>query len=168
LKGQVTPGGKVFGDPQLLQQLFANIIENALNHTPRGSGVLLKTWHNGLSTCVEVVDNGPGIPAGMKEKVFKRFVRVDKSRSTPGTGLGLSLVAAIVDLHRANIEIMDAFPGQVRPGLRVHVKFPPPPAQAEPAVVEMHASEFQQLSHLTPSPKGAAQVKNAIDGKYRS
>lgn len=66
-----------------------------------------------------VADNGPGIPAGEREKVFQRLYRLDHSRSTPGSGLGLSLVRAIAELHGATIALEDC-----RPGLAVVVSFP--------------------------------------------
>jgi signal transduction histidine kinase len=58
-----------------------------------------------------VADTGPGIPSELREKVFQRFYRTDASRSTPGSGLGLSLVRAVADLHHARIELVDNAPG---------------------------------------------------------
>jgi signal transduction histidine kinase len=66
-----------------------------------------------------VADNGPGIPETMRESVFKRFIRLDRSRSTPGSGLGLSLVAAIAELHGITVTL-----GDNEPGLRVILPFP--------------------------------------------
>jgi signal transduction histidine kinase len=67
---------------------------------------------------LRVADNGPGIPAAEREKVFRRFYRLDASRTTPGSGLGLALVKAVADLHGATVELSDN-----RPGLRVVVRF---------------------------------------------
>jgi signal transduction histidine kinase len=71
----------------------------------------------------EVCDTGPGIPVDERDKVFHRLYRLDKSRSTPGSGLGLSLVAAIAELHNAQITLDDD-----APGLRVSLRFQPAPA----------------------------------------
>jgi signal transduction histidine kinase len=67
-----------------------------------------------------VADNGPGVPAEERDKIFRRFYRLDSSRTTPGSGLGLSLVVAIAELHGVTIETRDN-----QPGLRVDLRFPP-------------------------------------------
>ncbi len=85
-----------------------------------------------------VADNGPGIPEAMRETVFKRFVRLDGSRSTPGSGLGLSLVAAIAELHGIAITLDDN-----GPGLRVSLAFP---ASAHPQRALARASLIERLS----------------------
>lgn len=111
------------GDRDLLVQMFANLIENALGHTPNDTAVrvrLLAPAADGSGPVAEVSDNGPGIPEAERETVFRRFYRLERSRTTPGNGLGLSAVAAIAELHGARIALSDA-----RPGLRVTVRFPP-------------------------------------------
>jgi signal transduction histidine kinase len=101
----------VQGERELLMQLFANLIENALRHSPRGSSVaIVARKANGWVT-ISVIDNGPGIPANMRTKVLQRFVRLESSRTTPGSGLGLSLAQAIVKAHEATLELSDASPG---------------------------------------------------------
>ena len=70
---------------------------------------------------VTIADDGPGIPADLREKVFQRFYRLERSRTTEGTGLGLSLAAAIAKLHGASIELADN-----NPGLKVRLLFPLP------------------------------------------
>lgn len=110
----------VLGDKELLIQLFANLVENALQHCARGASVRLSARRDGGTSVVCVDDNGPGIPAVERERVFRRLYRLDKSRSTPGNGLGLSLAKAIADLHGARIELNDN-----RPGLGVRVSFDP-------------------------------------------
>lgn len=107
----------VEGDPELLLQLFANLIENALNHTPPGTEIGIVMQREKDRVRVEVFDSGRGIPPSEREKVFTRLYRLDHSRSTPGSGLGLSLVKAIVDLHGGVISLLDN-----RPGLRVVVQ----------------------------------------------
>ena len=99
------------GDAELLVQLFANLVDNALRHTPNGTTVTMRLSRVGGGTCAEISDNGPGIPEDERSRVFRRFYRLERSRTTPGSGLGLSLVAAIVELHDATVEISDNAPG---------------------------------------------------------
>jgi signal transduction histidine kinase len=91
--------------------MISNLIENALNHTPSGSSVRLEVAHTPVGFEVEVADNGPGIPEGERERVFDRFYRLDRSRTTAGSGLGLALVKAIATLHGLTIRLGDAGPG---------------------------------------------------------
>jgi signal transduction histidine kinase len=109
----------VLGDRELLVQLFANLIENAIRHSPKGStiGVDLET-EDGRYVAV-VWDTGHGIPEEERENVFRRLYRLERERQTPGSGLGLSMVAAIADLHGAKVALKDN-----GPGLRVEVSFP--------------------------------------------
>jgi signal transduction histidine kinase len=109
------------GERELLMQLFANLIENALRHTPRGSTVTICASRSGGELVVSVVDDGPGIPENMREKVLQRFFRLETSRTTVGSGLGLSLANAIVKVHDARLELTDA-----DPGLRAAVIFKTP------------------------------------------
>ncbi|QIG48742.1 HAMP domain-containing histidine kinase [Nordella sp. HKS 07] len=113
------PGGLVHGDSELLTQLFANLVENSLRHCPRGTQIELAVRRDGDLVVATVADNGPGIPKDEHDKVFQRLYRLDKSRSTSGSGLGLSLVRAIADLHSAVIRLEDR-----APGLAVNVDFP--------------------------------------------
>ena len=101
----------VRGERELLMQLFANLTENALRHTPRGSTIsIVASLSNGRVT-VSIVDNGPSIPENMREKVLQRFFRLEVSRTTAGNGLGLSLAHAIVKVHGAELSLADAAPG---------------------------------------------------------
>lgn len=100
-------------------QMFANLVENALRHCPPGTTIKLSVTRQGNRILVTVADDGPGIAADEREKVFQRLYRLDHSRSTPGSGLGLSLVRAIADLHGASIALEDC-----QPGLAVVVGFP--------------------------------------------
>ncbi len=106
------------GDRALLGQMVSNLVENALRHTPHGSEITLKLVQNGHQIALTVADNGPGIPADERDKVLERLYRLDRSRNTPGHGLGLSLVAAVAELHEAKLELADN-----DPGLRVTVRF---------------------------------------------
>lgn len=104
-------GGMITGDRELLTQLFANLIENAIRHTPQGTRIEVSVRRHADGLVAEVRDDGPGIPGEDKEKVFRRLYRLDKSRSTPGTGLGLSLVKAVAELHGAAVSMQQRNPG---------------------------------------------------------
>jgi signal transduction histidine kinase len=109
----------VRGDPELLVQLFANLVENSIRHCPAPTEIKLRLCERDNAYVVEVTDNGPGIPERERENVFRRLYRLERARSTAGSGLGLSLVAAIVELHGARIALRDN-----APGLCVEVCFP--------------------------------------------
>ncbi len=108
------------GDRQLIAQLVSNLLENALRHTPAGTRLTLALVHAAGGFRLSVADNGPGIPATEREKVFDRFYRLDRSRSTSGSGLGLAMVKAIAGLHGLSIRLEDA-----QPGLRVVLETAP-------------------------------------------
>lgn len=101
----------VRGDRDLLFQAFANILDNAIKFSPEGGvvDVSLRATDKGMR--FEVVDSGMGVEDADKAKIFDRFYRVAQCRSMPGTGLGLSLVAAVVSLHGGEVEAHDADPG---------------------------------------------------------
>ena len=102
-----------FGDRQLLSQLFINLIENSIEHCPAGTEIKVELRNDSGSPAVKIFDNGPGIPADERERVFRRLYRLEKSRSTRGSGLGLSLVAAIAALHNAKVSLADNDPGLI-------------------------------------------------------
>jgi signal transduction histidine kinase len=122
LCGSIEHDVAVLGDRELLTQMFANLVENALRHTGAGSTISIDLRRDEGIPLASVADDGPGIPAHMRQSVLKRFVRLDGSRGTPGNGLGLSLVAAVAELHDIALEL-----GDNGPGLRVTLRFPPPP-----------------------------------------
>ncbi|MBB4305270.1 signal transduction histidine kinase [Rhodobium orientis] len=101
----------VDGDEELLTQLLANLIENAINHVPAPGRIAVSLHRDGDTAVLSVADDGPGVPEGEREKIFRRLYRLDRSRTTPGSGLGLSLVAAIVELHAGKVEALDNAPG---------------------------------------------------------
>lgn len=109
----------IAGDRELLVQMFANLVENAIRHSGPGTRIEIKVGNRGDKVVTEVSDNGPGIPPAERERVFQRLYRVEKSRTTPGSGLGLSLVRAIADLHGAELSLDDN-----RPGVTVRIAFP--------------------------------------------
>jgi signal transduction histidine kinase len=108
----------VWGERELLAQMIANLIENAMKHSPVGASIRLTTSQTPRAIVVAVIDNGPGIPLTDRGRVFQRFYRLESSRSTAGNGLGLSLVEAIAALHGVSIELTDN-----GPGLRVTLQF---------------------------------------------
>lgn len=110
----------VMGEAELLTQVVVNLIENALRHCPAGTAIRASATADPRGVRLQVRDTGPGIPDGERAKVVRRFYRTDKGRSTAGSGLGLSLVKAIADLHGATLELGDA-----GPGLSVTLGFPP-------------------------------------------
>jgi signal transduction histidine kinase len=104
-------GVQMHGDQALLAQSLANLIENALHHTPIGTHIVLGLRQCGGGWMAWVADNGPGIPVGSRQHVLGRFVRLESGRSSPGNGLGLALVAAVADLHGIELTLEDADPG---------------------------------------------------------
>jgi signal transduction histidine kinase len=114
----IASGLTVWGDLQLLSQMIANVIENAMKHSPREASVGLAASESPSTITLTVSDNGPGIPAEERKRVFRRFYRLEGSRTTPGSGLGLSLVEAIAALHDVSIDLTDN-----APGLRVTLRF---------------------------------------------
>jgi len=111
LTGAIRPGLHIRGDQALLTQMIANLCENALRHAPKGTHIQLglTAGKDGL-TC-SVADDGAGVPAPERNRVFRPFYRLDQSRSTPGSGLGLAMVKAICELHGGTISLLDAGPG---------------------------------------------------------
>jgi signal transduction histidine kinase len=118
LESSVASGAQVLGSRQLLAQALANLLDNAIKFTPDGGHIRVQLRGSSSEPEVIVEDNGPGIPADKREVVLGRRVRLDEARRFPGSGLGLSLVAAVTKLHGAHLVLDDA-----GPGLRVSLKF---------------------------------------------
>ncbi len=118
-------GGRVpvIGDRDLLFDAISNLIDNAVTHG--GGDVQVTVSSNDQSPTISVADRGPGISLEERKHVLKRFYRIERSRSTQGNGLGLSLVAAVAQLHRARLEMQDN-----GPGLKIRLQFPPADKQA--------------------------------------
>ncbi|WP_029459953.1 sensor histidine kinase [Solidesulfovibrio alcoholivorans] len=115
----LTPGVTVPGNRHLLSQALANLLDNAVKYTPAGGTIALSVAAPATGPELTVADTGPGVPAEHRELVLERFARLESSRNTPGSGLGLSLVAAVAGLHRAALRLADN-----APGLRVTLAFP--------------------------------------------
>lgn len=111
IRATIQPRITVAGDAGLLAQMFTNLVENALAHTPPGTLIVLTLAYEQGRIIASVSDNGPGVPATDRDKVLQRFVRLDSSRGSAGAGLGLALVAAIAALHGARLCLADNHPG---------------------------------------------------------
>ena len=115
----------VRADRGLLSQAVSNLVENAIKYTPSGGRIdlSLSQGRNGQVE-IAITDSGPGIPTAERQRVKERFVRLDKSRSAPGSGLGLALVDAVADLHRAEFVLGDGFDSEDGTGLEARLIFP--------------------------------------------
>lgn len=115
----IAPGITVLGDRELIAQALINLLDNALLHTPPGTPVAVSLEADAHVATVSVADAGPGVPPGDHARILQRFARGEASRTTPGNGLGLSLVAAVTAAHGGTIAVDDN-----RPGLRVTLRIP--------------------------------------------
>jgi signal transduction histidine kinase len=120
---KIAPAGATMidGNRSLISQALANLVDNAIKYTPSGGSVTVTALETPQGVELRVADSGPGIPAEERARVVERFVRLEASRNSPGTGLGLSLVAAVARLHDARLILEDN-----RPGLRATIRFPRP------------------------------------------
>jgi len=116
---EIEPDVHIEGNRHLIGQALSNLLENALKYTPAGGHIALRVDRCQGRPRLQVCDDGPGIPPEYREKVLERFVRLDSARSTRGNGLGLSLVKAVAELHKAQLILEDN-----GPGLRVSLVFP--------------------------------------------
>ena len=116
---EISPNLNLPGDKELLTQLIFNLLENAIVHTADNTQITVQLNFINKSLELMVADRGAGIARDQRQKVFQRFYRLEQSRTTSGNGLGLSIVAAIVELHDGTITLSDN-----QPGLKVVVNFP--------------------------------------------
>jgi signal transduction histidine kinase len=108
LRGSVEDGLLVRGEHGLFTQAVSNLIENALKYTPTGGNVEVRAVRRPDGRIeIDVLDDGPGVPPVERDRVLERFVRLETARSTPGVGLGLSLVAAVARLHQGGLHLRD-------------------------------------------------------------
>lgn len=114
----LAPGVTVPGNRHLLSQALANLLDNAVKYTPEGGAITVTLVVAAEGPQLTVADTGPGVPAQYRDLVLERFARLESSRNTPGSGLGLSLVAAAAGLHQAALRLEDN-----NPGLRVTLAF---------------------------------------------
>ncbi len=109
----------VNGDSSLVTQMLANLLDNALHHGGKPATIAITTSSDASHVMLEVADHGAGIPPEERDKVFRRLYRLERSRTTPGNGLGLSLVKAVTELHGGTITLSDN-----EPGLKVSIRLP--------------------------------------------
>lgn len=119
LSWSVAPGIVVLGDRELLAQALINLLDNARLHTPPGTPVAVSLDAEAHAAAVSVADAGPGVPPADHARILQRFARGEASRTTPGNGLGLSLVAAVTAAHGGTVAVSDN-----GPGLRVTLRLP--------------------------------------------
>ena len=112
------------GDRDLLGQAVANLLDNALKFTPEGGIVRLSAQADLGVVEITVADDGPGMPDADRQRAGERFFRADAARTTPGSGLGLSLVRAVAALHGGLVALGETHPGAARPGLKVTLRLP--------------------------------------------
>ncbi len=137
---RIAAAGAVPGDRDLLLEAVGNLLDNAVKFTPAGTDVTLSLGGGADGACIRVADNGPGIPPSERKRVLQRFYRTEKSRTVEGSGLGLSLVAAIVSLHGFHLRI-----GGSETGCVVEIACSPV-AMPDPAQADQHwAAEGQPV-----------------------
>lgn len=110
----ISAGATVLGDKELLTQAIANLVENAMRHTPAGTRIYLDLAPDRADerrVCVSVRDDGSGVPEADLHRLTHRFFRSERSRSSPGNGLGLTLAAAVVEFHDGTLVVENAAPG---------------------------------------------------------
>ena len=124
---ELSPGLSVRGNREFIAQALANVLDNAVKYTAPGGAVMLRVRRRSSGDVeFSVTDTGPGVPEEDRARVVDRFVRLENSRNQPGAGLGLSLVAAVVEAHSGRLEL-DEGPGVVDgmgPGLRAALVLP--------------------------------------------
>lgn len=125
LQLKTAPTPPVRGSRSLISQALANLLDNALKYAVGGTTIRIDVRKGSEGrVLLSVLDDGPGVPEAERESVLKRFVRLEQSRSTPGSGLGLSLVSAIARAHRASISLGDSSSSAEQRGLKVTIAFP--------------------------------------------
>jgi len=110
----------ITGDAEALRILLGNLIDNAIKYTPSGGKISVAVTHTAQHTEFSIEDNGPGIPAEQREALFQRFKRGEQQHTTAGSGLGLSIIRRIAELHTAAVILQTPKSGH---GLLVRVTF---------------------------------------------
>ncbi len=123
---KIAPSVKCWGDRDLIAEMLANLLDNAIRHTLPGAHIEV-SLANRSQIAISVADDGPGVPEIERESIFRRFYRLEPSIGTPGSGLGLALVAAVAELHKMQIRVGDNVPG-----LRMTMTFDPILVDARP------------------------------------
>jgi signal transduction histidine kinase len=143
LTAKIAPAVKLWGDGDLISEMLANLIDNAIRHTPEGAHIEVSLVNHGSQLVASVADDGLGVPQSEYERIFRRFYRLERSIRTPGTGLGLSLVAAVAELHGMEFRASDN-----APGLRMTITFDSvsPSAPRRPRLPGRRALESESLA----------------------
>jgi len=126
-KAELAAGLTVRGNQEFLAQALSNLLDNAVKYTPSGGAIMLRVRRRSSGEVeFSITDTGPGVPEADRERVIQRFVRLENSRSEPGAGLGLSLVAAVAEAHKGRLELAEGpgKVGEIGPGLRVALILP--------------------------------------------
>ncbi len=139
MAASIDSGAVLLGNRQLLAQAIANLVDNAIKYTPSGGTISLSIESEPNFVRLTVGDNGPGVAPADRGRVLERFVRIGHDPAISGSGLGLSLVAAVARLHRATLEL-----GDNNPGLRVTLVFPTAPSAFKPPELWRAEAEIKQ------------------------
>ncbi|MEO5613051.1 MAG: ATP-binding protein, partial [Sphingomicrobium sp.] len=123
LTWSIAPGLTVNGDRELIAQAVTNLLENAQQHTPPGTEIHIGLAASAKPILASVIDTGPGVAPADRERITRRFIRLESSRTMVGHGLGLNLVAAVARLHRGQLRFDDN-----GPGLAAEIDFPADPS----------------------------------------
>ena len=118
IKADIVPSLCIRGDKQLLTEAIANLLDNAVRHTPAGTHIGVSLYRDRSGIVASVGDNGLGVPTQARDLIFQRFYRLDRSTNVEGMGLGLAFVAAVSDLHGSTLRACDN-----NPGLRIELTF---------------------------------------------
>jgi signal transduction histidine kinase len=154
LKVSIMPQVGITGDRELLTQLLVNLIENAIRHTGGGTHILIEVL-GGNRPALIVSDNGQGMPEDERKRIEARFNRIDGAQRMQGSGLGMTLVAAVTDLHRAELKLSDR-----KPGLAVCIAF----AQTTPSEPANEISSTKE-ERVHPAPPLRGLFASARTGR---
>jgi signal transduction histidine kinase len=113
LRTEVSCTQEIFADRELLFEVLVNLVRNAVKFTPAGGEVILRLTACSEGPRLQIVDTGPGVPADERDAVMQRFYRSRRDQAVPGSGLGLSIVAAVARLHGYRLALSDGNPGLV-------------------------------------------------------
>jgi signal transduction histidine kinase len=124
-RSQIARHLTILGDRDLLGQALSNLLDNAVKYTPAGGTISFTVTRGPDGTIdVVVVDSGPGVPADQRKRVVQRFQRMDSARTQPGSGLGLSLVDSVAEMHGGQLILQDAGGPEGQPGLKAVLRLP--------------------------------------------
>lgn len=153
----------VDADPRRLHQLIANLLDNASRHSPQGGSVVVVAAEQGSGWRLEVLDEGPGIPAVDRDRVFERFGTLgDTEQAGGGTGLGLAIARWVVDLHGGAIRFLDPEPGHAGARVRVDLPHDHPPIERPLMTQPTHVSPPAPRERVGPQEPGTDALFGAF------